>query len=123
MSQNSLQAAGEARARRVRRIRSRISGTTERPRLAVTRSTKHIHAQLIDDSTGQSLGEVTSSSKEFKAGGHVTKTNASTKVGEQIAALAKAKGIVSVVFDRRGYPYHGRVKAVADGARKGGLEF
>jgi large subunit ribosomal protein L18 len=106
------------------RVRSKIEGSAERPRLAVRRSLKHIYAQLIDDATGLSLALVTSDSKEVQdkvADG--TKTDASKVVGEIIAAKAKEKGISAVVFDRGGYLYHGRVKAVADAARSAGLEF
>jgi large subunit ribosomal protein L18 len=106
------------------RVRSKIEGSAQRPRLAVRRSLKHIYAQLIDDATGTSLALVTSDSKEVQdkvADG--SKTDASKLVGEIIAAKAKEKGISAVVFDRGGYLYHGRVKAVADAARSAGLEF
>jgi large subunit ribosomal protein L18 len=106
------------------RVRSKVEGTTERPRLAVRRSLKHIYAQLVDDSTGTSIALVTSDSKDVREKiGEGSKTAASTIVGELIAAKAKEKGISSVVFDRGGYIYHGRVKAVAEAARSAGLEF
>jgi large subunit ribosomal protein L18 len=110
----------EGRARRKLRIRKKVNGTTERPRLTVFRSNKQIYAQLVDDSSGNTLGEATSLKIE-KA--EVNKSQVAEKVGEAIAQLAISKGIKQVVFDRNGYIYHGRVKALADGARKGGLEF
>jgi large subunit ribosomal protein L18 len=108
----------EKRTRRHLRVRKAVSGTAERPRLVVFRSDKHIYAQLVDDQAGHTLGTV--SSLKVAEG---KKSEKATEVGKQIAALAKDKGITRVVFDRAGYQYHGRVKAVADGAREGGLEF
>lgn len=107
------------------RVRNKISGTTERPRLCVRRSLKHIYAQLVDDTTGISIAQVSSTSKEVlaKLSDDSTKTDASTAIGQIIAAKAKEKGISAVVFDRGGYLYHGRVKAVAEAARTAGLEF
>jgi large subunit ribosomal protein L18 len=111
----------ETRAKRQLRVRSKISGTAERPRLNVFRSAKHIYAQLIDDVAGVTLAAASSMEKDFDGfGGNI---NAAKKVGVVIAERAKAKGITAVVFDRAGYLYHGRVAAVADGARSGGLEF
>lgn len=101
------------------RIRSKVSGSQEAPRLTVFKSNKEIYAQLIDDNVGQTI--VSCSSKELKMTG--TKTDASKEVGKTLAAKAKSNGISKVVFDRNGYLYHGRVKALADGAREGGLEF
>lgn len=101
-------------------IRKRISGTAERPRLAVFRSNKQIYAQLIDDVAGHTLISA-SSRKMTDAKG--TKTELAKEVGMALAAQAKEKNISSVVFDRGGYLYHGRVKAVAEGAREGGLQF
>ena len=114
-----------SRLARHARVRSKVEGTTERPRLAVRRSLKHIYAQLVDDTTGISLAQVASTSKEVlaKLSDASTKTDASTAIGEIIAAKAKEKGISAVVFDRGGYIYHGRVKAVAEAARTAGLEF
>ena len=114
-----------SRVARHERVRSKVSGTAERPRLCVRRSLKHIYAQIIDDTTGTSLAQVASTSKEViaKLGSEGTKTDASKVIGELIAAKAKEKGICAVVFDRGGYIYHGRVKAVADAARTAGLEF
>ena len=109
----------KARAKRHARVRSKISGTPERPRLCVYRSTKHIYAQLIDDVNG-----VTSASSMDKAvegaGGNA---EGARKVGEMIAKRALEKNITDVVFDRGGYLYHGRVKELADGARENGLKF
>ncbi|HUF29008.1 MAG TPA: 50S ribosomal protein L18 [Gemmatimonadaceae bacterium] len=109
---------GERRARRHLRVRKKVEGTPERPRLVVFRSLKHIYAQLVDDAAARTLATVSDLSvAEGK------KTEKSVEVGRRIAARAKEAGITRVVFDRAGYKYHGRVKAVADGAREGGLEF
>ncbi len=111
--------------RRVRRTRSKIVGTTERPRLTVHKSLKHVYAQLIDDSEGQTLAFASTLSPQAK-GQFEEKDNKSGKgfkVGQLLAQIAKEKGIENAVFDRQGGRYHGRVKAVADGARKGGLNF
>jgi len=108
----------EYRSRRHLRVRKKVTGTAERPRLVVFRSLKHISAQLVDDVARRTILTVTSS--DIESG---KKTEKSTEVGKRIAARAKDAGITKVVFDRAGYKYHGRVKAVADGAREGGLEF
>jgi large subunit ribosomal protein L18 len=110
------------RARRHLRVRKRVRGTAERPRLVVFRSSKHIYAQVVDDDRGVTLVGASDRSEgmQVQGGG---KTAKSFALGQLIAAKAKTQGIVRVVFDRGGYQYHGRVKAVADGARKGGLEF
>jgi large subunit ribosomal protein L18 len=110
------------RYRRHLRVRKKIAGTPERPRLVVFRSSKHIYAQLVDDTRGVTLIGASDRTEgvQPEAKG---KTGKSFALGQLIAVKAKAKGIVRVVFDRGGYQYHGRVKAVADGARKGGLEF
>ena len=107
----------DLRARRHLRVRKNVAGTTERPRLVVFRSLKHITAQIVDDTTGRTMMTVTSVKLEGK------KREKSVQVGKMIAEKAKAAGVSKVVFDRAGYKYHGRVKAVADGAREGGLEF
>ena len=109
----------EQRKRRHLRVRKTVTGTTERPRLVVYRSLKHITAQLVDDVAQRTLLTVTSASLD----GEGKKTEKSAEVGRRVAARAKEAGITKVVFDRAGYQYHGRVKAVADGAREGGLEF
>ena len=109
----------EARLRRHRRVRGKISGTAERPRLAVFRSSKHIYAQIIDDVAGVTLASASTMDKDFEGfGGNI---EASTKVGNAVAKKALEKGITTVVFDRGGFVYHGRVKALAEGAREGGL--
>jgi large subunit ribosomal protein L18 len=103
------------------RIRRKVKGTTERPRLAVFRSVAHIYAQLIDDSQGRTIVSASSVEKAAKtSGGNVAAAKA---IGKTIAERAKEKGIKRVVFDRGGYQYHGRVKALADAAREAGLEF
>jgi large subunit ribosomal protein L18 len=108
----------QQRYRRHLRVRKKVQGTAERPRLVIFRSLKHISAQLVDDVARRTLATVTS--VDLLSG---KKTEKSTEVGKRIAAKAKEAGITKVVFDRAGYKYHGRVKAVADGAREGGLEF
>jgi large subunit ribosomal protein L18 len=111
----------EARARRHRRVRRRIYGTAERPRLVVFRSNHGIQAQLVDDTQAKTLASAshTQLKKAFKG----TKSEQAVEVGKLLAENAKKVGIDSVVFDRGGYLYHGRVKALADGAREGGLKF
>lgn len=113
-----------ARKIRQRRVRVRVRGTSERPRLSVYRSNKHIYVQIIDDAANRVLAAVSSVSKGFrdmgKSGGNVT---GATLVGEMIAEQALQKGIRRVVFDRNGFLYHGRIKAVAMAAREKGLEF
>jgi large subunit ribosomal protein L18 len=114
----------EARNRRRRRIRMKISGTPERPRLNVFRSTEQIYAQLIDDVSGHTLVSASSIDGELKADMEgKTKSEQATLVGKQVAERARAAGIEQVVFDRGGFLYHGRIKALADGAREGGLKF
>jgi len=105
------------RARRHIRVRAKVAGTAERPRLVVFRSLKHVSVQLVDDVKQHTLMTVTDSGLSGK------KSEKSVAVGKRVAEQAKAAGITKVVFDRGGYQYHGRVKAVADGAREGGLEF
>lgn len=108
-----------SRSRRHRRVRVRLTGTPERPRLAVFRSLTHIYAQLIDDASGRTLAAA--STLQLKQGRH--DLDAAAGVGKVIAEKAQAAGIKSVVFDRGGFLYHGRVKALADAARGAGLEF
>ena len=113
-----------ARIRRHARVRKKVSGTPERPRLNVFRSLRHIAAQIIDDTRGETL--VAASTGEPEIGGRVSgmkKAEQARVVGEVLAQRAVSRGIKQVVFDRGGYMYHGRVKSLADGARKGGLEF
>ena len=107
----------ERRRRRQLRVRNHLAGTGERPRLVVYRSLKHIAAQIVDDDTRRTLMAV---SDQGITG---NKTQRATEVGKRIAAKAKESGVSKIVFDRAGYRYHGRVKALADGAREGGLEF
>ena len=109
------------RLKRHRRVRAKISGTAERPRLAVFRSSKNIYAQLIDDVAGTTLVAAASNEKDF--GIYGGNCEAAKKVGALIAERALAKGIENVVFDRGGYVYHGRVQALAEGARESGLKF
>ena len=111
----------EARLRRHKRVRGKISGTTERPRLNVYRSSANIYAQIIDDTKGVTLCAASTLDKEFEGNG--SNKEAARKVGEMIAKRAADKGITNVVFDRGGYIFHGRVKELADGAREGGLNF
>ena len=110
----------ELRAARHKRLRRKLSGTPERPRLAVHRSLKHIRAQIIDDTTGLTLVAASSIEKGLDAAGNVS---GAKLVGTKIAERAKEKGISAVVFDRGGFKYHGRVASLADGAREAGLEF
>ena len=109
------------RLHRHKRVRGKVSGTPERPRLNVFRSETNIYAQIIDDTKGITLVSASSLEKDFECDG--TKTDAAKKVGMIVAERAKAKGIEEVVFDRGGYVYHGRVQALADAAREGGLKF
>jgi large subunit ribosomal protein L18 len=110
----------ELRVRRHRRVRKRITGTPDRPRLSVFRSARHIRAQVVDDTTGRTLAAASTEEKSVAdKGGNVA---AATAVGRLVAERAKAAGVTQVVFDRGGFRYHGRVAAVADAARKEGLE-
>jgi large subunit ribosomal protein L18 len=111
----------KARERRHRRVRGKVRGTAERPRLVVSRSNKGIAAQLVDDIEGKTLASA--SWMQIKKSFNGKKTDQATEVGKLIAANAKQAGIEVVVFDRGGYLYHGRVKALADAAREGGLKF
>lgn len=112
------------RERRAHRVRNKIVGTPERPRLTVFRSSKHIYAQLVDDLTGTTLASASTRAKELRGdvpyGGNI---KAAVLVGQKIAGAAQAKGITKVAFDRGHYRYHGRIKALADAAREGGLQF
>lgn len=110
----------DLRVARHTRLRKKVDGTEVRPRLAVFRSLKHISAQIIDDATGTTLASASSLEKGLKAAGNA---EGAKKVGAALAERAKGKGVTSVVFDRGGFRYHGRVQSLADGAREGGLEF
>src|ERR1700683_5334652 len=111
----------EIRQRIHKRMRARVAGTQERPRLAVFRSINHIYAQVIDDQQGQTLVAAASTEKDLKGKGGTL--DGAKLIGKTVAQRAKEKGITKVVFDRGGYLYHGRVKALADAAREAGLEF
>ena len=110
-----------ARQRRHRRVRKRVRGTVERPRLAVFRSNRHITAQVIDDTTGRTLAAASTVEADLRSGPTGNK-EAATKVGRLVGERARAAGVIRVVFDRGGFLYHGRVAAVADAAREAGLE-
>jgi len=110
----------EIRQRIHARIRRKLAGTTERPRLSVHRSLNHIYAQVIDDQTGETLVSASTLAIKAKTGGNVA---AAKEIGKTIAEKAKEKGVKKVVFDRGGYLYHGRIKALADAAREAGPEF
>lgn len=114
----------KARLKRHLRVRKKVTGTTLRPRLSVYRSSKHIYAQVIDDTNAVTIAAASTADKDLKAsvnnGGSI---EAAKQVGELVAKRAKAKGIDTVVFDRGGYLYHGRIQALADAAREAGLEF
>jgi large subunit ribosomal protein L18 len=117
---------GDARGRRIRRhrrVRARVSGTQLRPRLAVFRSLSHIYAQIIDDTTGHTLVAASTLEPDLRQSAQGPKTERAKAVGKTIAERAKEKGIETVVFDRGGFLYHGRVKALADAAREAGLVF
>jgi len=116
----SVMTKREARLRRHRRVRAKVSGTAERPRLAVFRSNRGIFAQLVDDASGRTLAAASWTAVSGRSG---SKTDQSREVGKTLAAAAKKAGIDRCVFDRGGYLYHGRVKALAEGAREGGLQF
>ena len=114
----------EIRAKKHMRIRNRFSGSAERPRLAVFRSNNHVYAQVIDDVNGTTLVSASTTEKDIKAElKNTDDIEAATKIGDVVAKRALEKGIKAVVFDRGGYIYHGKVKALADAAREAGLEF
>jgi len=112
-----------ARGRRKAHIKKKIRGTTERPRLSVFRSASHIYAQIIDDTTGRTLASASTLDGDVKHDGSKGNVEAAKKVGALIGARGKKAGLTKVCFDRNGYLYHGRVKALADAARESGLEF
>jgi large subunit ribosomal protein L18 len=113
----------QSRERRRRRVRAKVEGTPNRPRLNVFRSLQHIYVQLIDDHAGHTMAAASSLDKEIRSQTGLKKSDEATAVGKLLAQRAQEKQIKQVVFDRAGYRYHGRIKAVADGARAGGLEF
>ena len=112
----------EKRVRRHRRVRGKVHGTQERPRLVVHRSINHLEAQVIDDVAGRTIVGLSTNAPDLR-GKEQNKSDASRALGKALAEKAKAAGVDKVVFDRGGYLYHGRVKAFAEGAREGGLEF
>ncbi|WP_249010389.1 50S ribosomal protein L18 [Conexibacter sp. DBS9H8] len=116
----SVKTSQAARLKRRRRVRAKVSGTAERPRISVFRSNRGVSAQLIDDVSGATLAAVNWTEPEFKG---LSGVEQAARVGAVLAQRAQATGISSAVFDRGGYQYHGRVKALADGAREGGLSF
>lgn len=121
---NQSKARTEARDAVRLRIRRKVQGSAERPRLSVFKSGKHIYAQVIDDKTGRTMAHASSLDADLKKGEKVgANRSTATRVGKLVAQRAKAKGIAKVVFDRGGYIYHGKVKSLADAAREGGLEF
>jgi large subunit ribosomal protein L18 len=113
----------EARLRRHFRVRKKVAGTADRPRLAVFRSNKHISAQVIDDRSGRTVAAASTVEKDLRDAGGTGNKTAAAAVGKLVAERAKAAGVTSVVFDRGGFQYHGRVAAVAEAAREAGLEF
>ena len=116
----SVQTRGQQRLRRRRRVRAKVSGSAERPRLAVFRSNRGVQAQLIDDVRGHTLAAVNWTEKELR---DLPRMEQAKRAGELIAQRAKDAGAETVIFDRGGYRYHGRVRALAEGAREGGLKF
>ena len=116
----SVKTKPQARLRRRRRVRAKIRGTAERPRLSVFRSNKGVQAQVIDDVAGHTLAAVTWTEADLKSLGSMEQAK---RAGELLAERAKAAGVETVIFDRGGYRYHGRIKALADGARENGLKF
>lgn len=120
----SLDMRKTMRLKRKKRIRQKVSGTGERPRMSVFRSTKHIYAQIIDDTSGETLVSASTVEKDVRdLGKFENKVSAARHIGKLIAERAVQKGIKSVVFDRNGFMYHGRIKALSDGAREVGLDF
>jgi large subunit ribosomal protein L18 len=113
----------QGRIRRHRRVRKKVHGTAARPRLAVYRSNKHISVQVIDDDTGTTLAAASTVEADQRPAGNGATVAAASRVGELIAERAKAAGITTVVFDRGGFAYHGRIAAIAEAARNAGLEF
>jgi large subunit ribosomal protein L18 len=116
----SIRTAEAKRLKRRRRVRAKVTGTAERPRISVFRSNRGVMAQLIDDEAGRTLAAVNWTESDLRS---LTKMEQAKRAGELLAERAKAAGIETAVFDRGGYQYHGRVKALADGAREGGLVF
>ncbi|MFP3937023.1 MAG: 50S ribosomal protein L18 [Phycisphaerae bacterium] len=121
---NRMEKKAMQHARRKRRVRKKVSGTSEKPRLSVFRSHKHIYAQVIDDTAGRTIVAASSLDRTLRERlSHGGNREAASAVGEAVAGKAVEAGVKKVVFDRNGFPYHGRVRELADAARKGGLEF
>jgi large subunit ribosomal protein L18 len=120
---SSTRRAQALRRRRHHRVRKKVTGTAERPRLAVFRSNRHMVAQVIDDAAGRTLAAASSVEKDLRDGPGGDKTAVAATVGRRVAERARAAGVSRVVFDRGGFRYHGRVAALAEAAREGGLEF
>ncbi len=118
----SMTGKAKIRLKKKVRLRKKLFGTTERPRLSVFRSSRHIYAQLIDDASGKTLVEASSMTAKVEGGGNGSKA-AAKAIGIEIAKRALTKNVKAVVFDRNGFQYHGRIQALADGAREGGLQF
>lgn len=118
-----MKTSSEQRIKRHTRIRKRITGTAERPRLAVFRSNKHLYAQLIDDVAGRTLASASTVDPSLRSGSMPNSVESAAKVGSLVAERAAALDITSVVFDRGGFRFHGKVKALAEGARQKGLQF
>jgi large subunit ribosomal protein L18 len=112
----------QGRDRRHRRVRKKVNGAPERPRLSVFRSNRHVYAQVIDDVSGRTVAAASTMEKDVRGGSTAT-VDAAKAVGQRLAERARGAGVTTVVFDRGGFRYHGRVAAVADGAREAGLEF
>ncbi|HET6230167.1 MAG TPA: 50S ribosomal protein L18 [Longimicrobiaceae bacterium] len=126
MARARIKTRQDRRLRRHRRVRGKVSGTQQRPRLVVYRSLKHVEGQVVDDTQGRTLvglSTLAAPLREQRSADGMTKTEASRAAGKALAEKAREMGITAVVFDRGGYLYHGRVKAFAEGAREGGLEF
>jgi len=120
----STQKREAMRIKRKKRIRKKVQGTSQRPRLTVFRSARHIYAQIIDDTCGETLAAASTMEKQVRdQGKYENKVAAADEIGKLLAQRASGKGITSVVFDRNGYMYHGRVRAVSEAARKNGLDF
>ncbi|MBS0013026.1 MAG: 50S ribosomal protein L18 [Desulfobacterales bacterium] len=120
----SIQKREAMRIKRKKRIRQKVQGTPQRPRLTVFRSARHIYAQIIDDTHGETLAAASTMEKQVRdQGKYENKVAAADEIGKLVAQRASGKGITSVVFDRNGYMYHGRVRAVSEAARKNGLDF
>jgi large subunit ribosomal protein L18 len=120
---DTAQIRRESRIRRHRRVRKKIHGTAERPRLAVYRSNKHVVAQVIDDDAGRTLAAASTAEPDVRSAGSGSTVDAAARIGKLVAERAKAAGIEQVVFDRGGFIYHGRIAALAAAAREAGLEF